>query len=723
MANRVLIISGDAVEAGVLRKVLGNFREGAFIVEWVRHLSEALVRLHTGGIDAIITELALPDSQGIDTFDRLLAAAPHTPIVTLSAADDETLTTATVQHGAQGYLSKSNLDNSLVPQSLHNLIQRKAVEETYFLEKARAEITLNSISDAVIGTDMAGNVAYLNISAETMTGWSREEARGHPIGDVMRIIDGETREPKPNPIDLVLQHNKSMALTAGTILIRRDGHEATIEDSAAPIHDWDGKMTGAVIVFHDVTASQAMALKMAHLAQHDFLTNLPNRVLLNDRVTQAISLAKRHGTHLAVLFLDLDHFKHINDSLGHSTGDKLLQSVANRLCACVRASDTVSRQGGDEFVVLVNEDNFTENAAQIADKILSALAAPHIIGEHELHVSTSIGISVYPADGQDAEALLKNADTAMYSAKEKGRNNYQYFKAEMNIRAVERQAMEADLRSALQRQEFILHYQPKVNLETGAISGVEALLRWVHPKRGLVLPAGFMPVAENCSLMVPIGRWVLREACTQTKGWQEAGLSPHSIAVNISAPEFCAKHFIEDVRAILTETGLDPRCLQLEITESVLMRDAESSIDILEQLKKIGVQVAMDDFGAGFSSLSYLARFPVDILKIAPSFVHDISSATGSGVIASAVIAMAASLKQVVVAEGVEDQLQWAFLKIQHCDEGQGYLFGRPLAAEPFTALLARGLAETDAEAGDHPGFAGLSRHRDGTITGKACTE
>ena len=266
-----------------------------------------------------------------------------------------------------------------------------------------------------------------------------------------------------------------MALTAGTILIRRDGREAAIEDSAAPIHDWDGKMTGAVIVFHDITAAQAMAEKMAHLAQHDFLTNLPNRVLLNDRIAQAISLAKRRGVHLAVLFLDLDNFKHINDSLGHATGDKLLQSVAMRLCACVRRSDTVSRQGGDEFVILVTEDRYAENAALVAEKILSALAVPHPIAGHELHVTTSIGISVYPADGQDAEALLKNADIAMYSAKEKGRNNYQYFKAGMNVRAVERQTIEANLRSALQRQEFVLHYQPKVNLETGAITGVEAL--------------------------------------------------------------------------------------------------------------------------------------------------------------------------------------------------------------------------------------------------------
>ena len=700
MANRVLIITGDAVEAEALQKVLGNAQEGAFIVEWVKQLSEGIDRLRAGGIDAIIAELTLPDSHGIDTFDQVFAAAPHTPILILSAADDDNLAKA-MQHGAQGTLSKNDLNNSLVPQSLHNLIKRRTAEQTYFLEKARAEITLNSISDAVIGTDMAGNVDYLNIAAETMTGWSREEAHGHPIGEVMRIIDGNTREPKPNPIDLVLQHNEAMALTVGTILIRRDGHEVAIEDSAAPIRNWDGKMTGAVIVFHDVTAAQVMALKMAHLAQHDFLTNLPNRVLLNDRVAQAISLAKRRGTQLALLFLDLDNFKHINDSLGHSTGDKLLQSVANRLCACVRASDTVSRQGGDEFVILVTEDRFTENAAQIAEKILSALATPHVIDEHELYVTTSIGISVYPADGQDAEALLKNADTAMYSAKEKGRNNYQYFKADMNVRAVERQAMEADLRSALQRQEFVLHYQPKVNLKTGVMSGVEALLRWIHPQRGLMLPGEFMPVAETCGLMVSIGRWVLREACTQIKCWQKAGISPHSISVNISAPEFCAKNFIQDIRAILTETELDPHCLQLEITENVLMYDAESSIDILKQLKKMGVQVAVDNFGTGFTSLSYLARFPIDILKIAPSFVHDISSATNSGIIAGAVIAMATSLKQVVVAEGIEDQLQWTFLKVQHCDEGQGYLFGRPLAAEPFTSLLASGLAGTVAEASE----------------------
>ncbi|MGD9949032.1 MAG: putative bifunctional diguanylate cyclase/phosphodiesterase [Desulfobulbus sp.] len=696
MANRVLIMTGNSGDAEVLKEVLGNAQDGEFVVEWVEQLSEGLKQLGAGGIDLIIVDLALSDSQGIATVDRLYARAPHTPIVILAAADKE-LTSIAIQRGAQGYLLKGNLENPLVPQSLHHLIRRKSLEETYYLEKNRAETTLNSISDAVIGTDMSGNVDYLNIAAETMTGWSREEARGRPIGTVMHIIDGTTREPKPNPIDLVLLHDKAMALTMGTILIRRDGREAAIEDSVAPIHDWDGKMTGAVIVFHDISVAQSLALKMAHLAQHDFLTNLPNRILLNDRVEQAISRAKRQGTRLAVLFLDLDNFKYVNDSFGHSTGDKLLQSVAGRLCACVRSSDTVSRQGGDEFVILVTEDRYAENAALIADKILTAMAVPHCIAEQELYVTTSIGISVYPTDGQDAETLIKNADTAMYSAKEKGRNNYQYFEREMNVRVVERQVLEAKLQQALQRHEFVLHYQPIINLETNVITGVEALLRWQHPEWGLVLPARFLAIAESSGQMVQIGLWVLREACLQGKRWQDAGLLPKVIAVNISAPEFCAKGSLENVRSILAETGLDPHCLQLELTENVLMRDVENSKALLENLKEMGTHVAVDDFGAGFSNLSCLGSFPIDALKIAPAFVHDISSSTSSdslGSIASAVIAMAVSFEKSVVAEGIEDHLQRGFLKVKHCAEGQGYLFSRPIAAEPFTQLLSEGIPE-----------------------------
>ncbi|WP_339135971.1 MAG: EAL domain-containing protein [Candidatus Electrothrix sp. GW3-4] len=695
MSNRILIITGDTADARVLQNALNEAKDNRFIIERLTKLSDGLKRIRKGGVDAIMANLSLSDSQGIKTFDKLFTVAPHTPIMVLSALDDEMLTTEAVQSGAQGYLTKGNFESYLLSQSLHNMIQRKAIEETFFIEKARAEITLNSISDAVISTDVSGNVDYLNTAAETMTGWSREEAQGHPISEVMQIINGVTRKPESNPVYFILQQNKSKALAAGTILIRRDGNEAAIEDSAAPIHDWDGKLAGAVIVFHDITASQVMILKMAHLAQHDFLTDLPNRMLLSDRIAQSIALAKRQGTQLAVLYLDLDNFKHINDSLGHLVGDKLLQSVAQSLQACVRSSDTVSRQGGDEFIVLVTENKYVEHTANTANRILTVLSAPYSIGEQDIHVTTSIGISVYPEDGQDSETLIKKADTAMYHAKEKGRNNYQFFKSEMNVRAVERQFIEVQLRRALDQQIFILHYQPKVNLDTGVITGVEALLRMIEPGSGMVLPDRFVSIAEDCGLIVPIGQWVLREACSQTMRWKRAGLKTVPVAVNISALELRQKDFVKDVLVILKETGLEADCLQLEITEDVLMSDTESNIETLRQFKKMGVQLTVDNFGTGYSSLSYLNKFPIDILKIDRSFVHDIGSINDNGAIAGAIIAMGISLKQQVVAEGVEERAQLTFLKERNCEEGQGFFFSHPLFAEQFAVLLTTGISET----------------------------
>jgi diguanylate cyclase (GGDEF)-like protein/PAS domain S-box-containing protein len=689
---RILIITGDSTDAKTLENMLDNAGDCLFAIQSVRNLAEGIKRLEAGGVDAVMADLSLPDSKGISTFDALYAVAPHTPIMMLFSEVDEMLTTTVLQRGAQGYLSKAHFDSYLVPQSMCNMIHYKTIEENYFIEKTRAGITLNSISDGVIGTDIAGNVDYLNRAAETMTGWSREDARGHPITEVMQIINATTRQPERNPIELVLQHNRQMTLAAGTILIRRDGRESAIADSAAPIHDWDERIAGAVIVFHDITASQAMDVKMSHLAQHDFLTNLPNRMLLNDRIKQAIILAKRNRTHLALLFLDLDNFKHINDSLGHGIGDKLLQSVAQTLHACVRGSDTVSRQGGDEFVILLSTCKHVEDAAITARKVLAALTPPHSIANDELYVTTSIGISIYPEDGLDAETLIKNADTAMYHAKESGRNNYQFFTKAMNVRAVERQEIEMHLRQAMIRQEFVLHYQPKVDLDTGKITGSEALLRWNHPKWGEIQPDRFVSIAEECGLIVPIGQWVLREACAQTKSWQVAGLKPISVAVNISVLELRRRGFVEGVQAVLNETGLSPGCLQLEITESALIYDDESSSEILQRLKDLGVQLAMDDFGTGYSSLSYLIQFPIDVLKIDRTLVHDIGSTDGKGLVISAVIAMCASLCKRVVAEGVENQEQLEFLKALNCEEGQGFLFSRPLAAEQFTSLLTTGM-------------------------------
>ena len=580
--------------------------------------------------------------------------------------------------------------------AIHNdITESKRAEEALFEEKERAQVTLNSIGDAVICTDISGNITFLNIVAEKMTGWHWQEAEGRPMPEVFRILDATSRQTIPNPMELAVEQNQTMSLPFNCILTRRDGSEIPIEDSVSPIHDRAGHATGAVIVFRDVSAARAMAVQLTHSAEHDFLTGLPNRMLLSDRVSQAIALALRHAKKVAVLFLDLDRFKHINDSLGHPIGDKLLQSVAKRLVACVRSSDTVSRQGGDEFVVLLSEVELAEDAAITARRMLKAVSEPHSIDQHDLHVTTCIGVSVFPDDGLDAETLVKNADTAVYQAKENGRQGYQFFKSAMNVRAVERQSTEESLRRALERNEFALHYQPKINLKTGEITGAEALLRWTHPTQGPVSPAQFIPIAEDCGLILPIGNWVLREACKQARTWLDARLPLGTMAVNISAMEFRNENFLEGIFSALADTGLDPKSLELELTETVLMKRAESTESILQTLRSKGVRLAVDDFGTGYSSLSYLRKFPIDSLKIDQSFVRQITTTPKETSIVSAVISMGRSLKLRVIAEGVETHGELAFLQAHQCDEAQGYHFGRPVAAQQFAKLLETGISAT----------------------------
>jgi len=571
--------------------------------------------------------------------------------------------------------------------------RREIAEDALFEEKERAQITLNSIGDAVVCTDIAGRISFLNRVAEKMTGWPWKQALGLPMPDVVRILDATSRESTPNPMDVAVEQNQTTSLPLNCLLIRRDGFETPIEDSVSPIHDREKRVTGAVIVFRDVSAARAMALEMTHSAQHDFLTGLPNRMLLNDRIDQAIVLASRHTKKVAVLFLDLDGFKHINDSLGHAIGDKLLQSIAERLVDCVRTSDTVSRQGGDEFVILLSEVEHAEDGAISARRMLEAVALAHPIDQHDLHVTASIGLSVYPDDGMDAETLIKNADTAMYQAKENGRQGFQFFKPAMNVRAVERQSIEESLRRAVERREFALHYQPKINLKTGEITGAEALVRWTHPTRGPVSPAEFIPVAEDCGLIVPIGKWVLREACQQARAWINAGLPATTIAVNISAIEFRDERFLNGVFAALDDTGLDPKSLELELTESVLMTRAESTTAILQALRARGVKVAVDDFGTGYSSLSYLRKFPVDALKIDQSFIRQITISPAETTIVAAIISMGKSLNLRVIAEGVETHEELAFLQGRECDEAQGYYFSRAILPQEFATLLETGLA------------------------------
>lgn len=427
-----------------------------------------------------------------------------------------------------------------------------------------------------------------------------------------------------------------------------------------------------------------LALQIAHAALHDVLTGLPNRLLLNDRIDAAIATAARDGTKLAILFLDLDGFKQINDSLGHPMGDKLLRSVANRLLKCVRGSDTVSRLGGDEFVVLISDVARTADAATGVGRILRAVAEVHCIDGQNLYITASVGISIYPDDGKTAETLTKNADTAMYQAKDLGKGKYRFFKAEMNERAVERQSIETALRYALERCEFELHYQPVVELASGVTTGVEALIRWNHPTRGLISPAQFIPIAEDCRLILPIGEWVLGEACRQAQSWAQAGIWTGTMAINVSAIQFREQNFVKNVLDTLVATGMDASRLELELTESVLMKTGDPAAVALQTLRNAGVKVALDDFGTGYSSLSYLERFPVDSVKIDQTFIRQISAKGVKNTLVAAIINMGHALGLSVVAEGVETEEQLRFIKDSACDEGQGYYFSKALTAEAF---------------------------------------
>jgi diguanylate cyclase (GGDEF)-like protein/PAS domain S-box-containing protein len=693
----VLLVEDNPGDARLLREIFNEDRSlGAEFIH-VECMGAAEKYLARHRIDIVLLDLGLPDAQGLEAVRRARAAAPGVALVILTGLDDESLAAQSIQEGAQDYLVKESYGSSReLLRTLRRAVERKAMEEALFAEKERAQVTLDSIGDAVICTDISGNVTFLNIVAERLTGWPRRRAAGRPLTEVFQVcgMDAATYETTSKPTSARVVQPQTEHLPSTRILVRGDSSVIPIEDCVAPIHDREGRASGTVIVFRDVSAARAMAQQISHSAAHDFLTGLPNRMLLNDRIGHAIALASRHGSKVAVLFLDLDGFKYINDSLGHPVGDKVLQSIAKRLLGCVRGSDTVSRQGGDEFVVLQSELQNVEDAAILARRILEVVAEAHSIDHHDLHVTTSIGISVFPDDGPDAETLIKNADTAMYQAKENGRQSYQFFKPAMNVRAVERQSVEESLRRALQRREFKLQYQPKIDLGTGAITGAEALLRWIHPTRGLMSPGRFIPVAEDCGLILPIGAWVLREACTQARNWLDKGLHFSTMAVNVSAMEFGDDNFLVGLFKILGETGLDPKYLELELTESVLMKRAESTASILHILRERGVKIAIDDFGTGYSSLSYLRKFPVDALKIDQSFVRQISTAGDDTTIVTAVIGMAHSLKLRVVAEGVETLEELEFLRAQKCDEAQGFYFSRPIPPGRFAELLRTGIPE-----------------------------
>jgi diguanylate cyclase (GGDEF)-like protein len=454
--------------------------------------------------------------------------------------------------------------------------------------------------------------------------------------------------------------------------------------------DWQGNPLYDISIIEDISARKTAEDRVHYLATHDGLTGLPNRVMFGELLSLGIETAKRQGTHCAVLFIDLDRFKIVNDSLGHEAGDLLLREIAARLRECVRASDVVARLGGDEFVVLLQGVDSPAEVSLTARRMLSAAMRPVMILGQECRVTASIGICVHPAEGQSDDTMMKNADMAMYMAKEEGKNNYQFYSPALQAGAAGRLALESNLRHALERQEFTLQYQAKVNTRSGAITGVEALLRWQNQELGSVSPTQFIPVAEETGLIVSIGRWVLNTACAQNAQWLRQGLPPVRVSVNLSMRQLNDRGLIDDLQAALRESGLPPDMLELEITESMIMHNAEQAVRVLNDIKALGVRLAIDDFGTGYSSLAQLKRFPVDTLKVDRSFIRDAPHDAEDGAITEAIIAMGMTLGLTIVAEGVETLEQQTFLSQRSCDEMQGFYFSTPVAPEDFAALLRK---------------------------------
>ncbi|MHB1215263.1 MAG: EAL domain-containing protein [Thiobacillus sp.] len=565
-----------------------------------------------------------------------------------------------------------------------DITERRRAEEALRESEARFRAMAEHSADWIWSIDTHGRHVYSNQRGLANLGYSTEEFR---VVDSVSLVH-------PDDVQLLrktLENAVSARQGWQNIVLRwrhRNGSYRTFESSASALFSEAGHLIGFQGVDRDITERRMAEARIEFLAHHDVLTGLPNRILLRDRFEHAMAVAERSRAWVAMLFLDLDNFKVVNDTLGHEAGDRLLQEVVTRLSECTRESDTISRQGGDEFILLLNEIPDLETVERIASKILAHLSEPTEIDGHVLNTSCSIGIAVYPEDGKDFDSLLQKADTAMYNAKDAGRNIYRFFDDRMNLQAHEHLLLQNRLSQALFRAEFSLHYQPQLEIDSGRVTGVEALLRWHNPELGNVVPARFIPVAEDCGLIVPIGAWVMEEACRQAQALRQAGWPDLTMSVNLSALQFRRANLVETVAAALAGSGLPAHLLELELTESILLQDVENTLDTVRQLKTLGVRLSIDDFGTGYSSLSYLKRFAVDRLKIDRSFVRDVNTDPDNAAIVRAIIQLARSLRLGIVAEGVETEAQLAFLRDEGCQDIQGFLFSRPLAATDLDAFM-----------------------------------
>jgi diguanylate cyclase (GGDEF)-like protein/PAS domain S-box-containing protein len=675
---RILLVEDNPGDARLLEFMLQDALRDYHLAQ-ANTLAQAVDLVQAALFDIILLDLSLPDAQGKSTFWRLHKAAPSVPIVVMTGLDDETLAAELAQAGAQDYLIKGSIDGRWLLRVMRYAIERKRTEIELRQSEAKIRALYEALPDLLLFIDRDGRFVDCKPARDFPFYMEPEQLPGRTVTEVM-------------PAEIASQ---TMACVEKALL---DGEIVSFEYQLTFLEgssDYEARFIRAtseevLCIVRDISERKRTEQQLHYLAHYDALTGLPNRLLFNDGLRRAQVQANRTMDTMALMFIDLDRFKNINDTLGHGAGDQLLLQVGGRIALCVRESDTVARLGGDEFAVILANVREESDAAIAAQKIVDALRLPFEVSGHEVHICASIGITLYRPGQDNRDILLEKADVAMYHAKACGRNNFQFYSPDMDAIAYERLVLENQLRHALERNEFILYYQPQVSAKSTHITGLEALLRWQHPERGLVSPAEFIPLLEESGLIIPVGNWVLRNACQQARQWSDNG-TPVRVAVNLSVHQFRLPGIVEEVAEALRASGLSPELLELELTESMFMDSAAGNIDTLKRFKALGVSIALDDFGSGASSLAYLKDFPVDTIKICQSFVDNLPHNNGDSAITRALLNLAQDLSLSSVAEGVENRQQAEFLRERSCDYIQGYLYSKPLPVDEVNRLLRDG--------------------------------
>lgn len=678
---RILIVDDDQFIREMFKETLDN---GGFLTTTASDGVEALARLTELQPDLVLLDLFMPNLDGFETCQQIrnLPNGTHTPVLMITSRDNTELVHRAFESGATDFITKSITPELLIYRvrcMLRNASTLKKLEASEDHSRV-LRAAVDSLQIGITFADASGKIAYLNPAEARMHGYEVEELIGRNAREFASKLLRRKRPSDNRKVDTAWRRE--------SINLKRTGEEFPVMLNSIPVRDSDQRYLGMVTTCEDISEQKEAEEKIKRLAYFDILTGLPNRGMFLDRLHQSLALANRDGSKVGLIFLDLDQFKDINDTLGHSAGDRLLCEVALRLAGCLRESDILARLGGDEFVVLLTSVICQERLSAAIERILEIFETPFEIEERSVYSSASIGIALYPDDSHDASSLFRCADTAMYNAKNEGRGRFRFFSKEMNEKNMRRVALENSLRRGLERGEFFVHYQPQWNLKTNKMVGAEALLRWQSEEFGLLPPSEFIPLLEDSGLIFSIGEWVLKCACLQASRWAEEGHPQFRVAVNISGKQLKQPEFVEMLTGIIRESGVDPGCIELEFTESVIMENVEGTIETLAALKLIGVQLSIDDFGTGYSSLNYLKHFPVDRIKIDRTFVSGVNSSNDDAAIVEAMIAMGQRLNLTVLAEGVENSDQLHYLSTRGCDEVQGFYLAMPMAADALVGNL-----------------------------------